>query len=194
MPLSASTPLGPRNCASTSGRYPPGISKSVPTRYIGGNTSAPLHLSLKGVPPPAQVVPGFCRRIGSPPEIIHPDDALPRVSAELGVDKSLLCQPDAGIVPGVLRFFQGSSPSDNPGPEWSPADSRLAAHVQLPGAHITPLVDFLEGEQSGVALVFSKRRVFVFGFRRMLQRLCWRMLGRVLYRRQWVGGCSESFP
>jgi len=44
--------------------------------------------------------------------------------------------------------------------------------VELPGAHITPLIDFLEGEQSGVALVFSKRRVFVFGFRRMLQRLC----------------------
>jgi hypothetical protein len=55
MPLSASTPLGPRNCAGSSGRYPPGISESVPTRYIGGNTSAPLHLSLKGVPPPAQV-------------------------------------------------------------------------------------------------------------------------------------------
>jgi hypothetical protein len=136
------------------------------------NASDPLHLPFGGVPPPAEVVLGFCCRIATTPKILDPDDAVRWVSVELGVDKSLLCQPDAGIVPGVLRFFQRSSPSDDPGPERSPADGRLAAHVEHPGAHITPLIDFLEGEQSGVALVFSKRRVFVFGFRRMLQRLC----------------------
>src|SRR3712207_5626953 len=117
------------------------------------NTSEPLHSPVGGVPPPAQVVLGFCCRIGTAAKIVDADDAIPWVSVELGVDKGLLCQPNAGIVPGELRFCQRTSARDYLGPERSPADGRLAAHVKLPAAHVAPLVDLLQGEQSG--LVFE---------------------------------------
>src|SRR5215203_1480329 len=119
--------------------------------------SEPLHSPVGGVPPPAEVVQGFCCWIGAPPEIVDAHDALPWVGVELGVDKGLLRQPNAGIVPGILRFFQGTSPRDDPGPERSPVDGRLTAHMELSAAHVAPLVDLLKGEESGV----------IFGFRRM---------------------------
>src|SRR5918995_3781203 len=99
------------------------------------NTSEPLHSPLGGVPPPAEIVLGFCCRIGAAAEIVDADDAILWVSVELGVDKGLLRQPNAGIVPGVLRFFQSTSARDDLGPERSPADGRLAAHVKRPAAH-----------------------------------------------------------
>jgi hypothetical protein len=52
------------------------------------DSSESLHLPCGSVPPPAEVVFGFCRRIGSTPDILYPDDAIPRVSAELGVDEA----------------------------------------------------------------------------------------------------------
>jgi hypothetical protein len=116
--------------------------------------SEPFHLPLRDVPPPTQVVFGFCCRIATTPDILQPDDALPWVSVELRVDKSLHCHLNAGIIPGVLRFFQRVLPCHDPGPERGTADASLAAHVELPGAHITPLVDLLEGGQSGVVFVF----------------------------------------
>src|SRR5215217_6230089 len=79
--------------------------------------SEPLHSPIGGVPPPAEVVPGFCCRIGTAGEIVDADDAVPWVSVELGVDKDLLRQPNAGIVPGVLRFFQRTSARHDLGPE-----------------------------------------------------------------------------
>src|SRR5215218_6632552 len=138
------------------------------------STSEPLHSPVGGVPPPAEVVLGFCCRIGATTEIVDADDAIPWVSVELGVDKGLLRHPNAGINPGVLRFFQRTSARDDPGPERSPADGCLAAHVELPAAQVASLVDLLQGEQSGL----------VFGFGRMVQRLCWQRLWRVLHRRE----------
>src|SRR3712207_9062024 len=67
-------------------------------------------------------------------------------------------QPNARVVPGVLRFSWIMPARHDPGPERSATDGRLAARVELPGAHITPLVDFLECEQSGIVFVFSTDR------------------------------------
>src|SRR5215218_7873785 len=136
--------------------------------------SEPLHSSLGGISPPTQVLPRFCCRIGATLEIVDADDAPSWVSIELGVRERLIRQSNAGIVPGVLRFLQRESASDDSGPQRGPADGRLAAHVKLPAAHVSALVDLLQGEQSGV----------VAGFRRMFQRMCW----QVLRRRECVGG------
>src|SRR5215213_1733321 len=142
-----------------------------------------LHSPLGGVSPPTQVLFGFCCRKGAAPGIVDADDALLRVSIELGVRECLIRQPDAGIVPGVLRFLQRTSAGDDPRPQRGPADGRLAAHVQLPVAHVAALVDFLQGEQSGA--VFGSLRMFWGPYRRAF----W----RALRRREWVGGGPGGF-
>src|SRR5215207_9280125 len=141
--------------------------------------SEPLHSSLGGISPPTQVLPGFCCRVGTTPHIVDADYALRWVSIELGVRKRLVSQSNAGIVPGVLRVLQRLSARDDPGSQRSAADRRLAAHVKLPAAHIAALVDLLQGEPCGV----------VAGFRRMFQRMCW----RVLNRRECVAGLPGGF-
>src|ERR687898_2072004 len=121
---------------------------------------------------------GFCCRIGAALEIFDADDALLWVSIELGVRKRFVCQSNAGIVPGVLWFLQRESARDDSGPQRGPADGRLAAHVQLPAAHVAALVDLLQGEPCRV----------VAGFSRVFQRMRW----QVLHRRECVGwrpGC-----
>jgi hypothetical protein len=80
-------------------------------------TSEPLYLPPGGVPPPAEITLGLCRRVGTAPEILHPDYAFPWVSVELGVDEGLLCQPNARVVPGVLRFSWIMPARHDPGPE-----------------------------------------------------------------------------
>src|SRR5215211_347849 len=116
--------------------------------------SEPLHQPLVGVSPAAQVLSGFCCRIRAAPGIFYADDAIVWVSIELCVHKSLVRPFDAGVVPGVLRFLQRTSARDDPGAQRSPADGRLAAHVQLPTAHVATPVDLLHGEQSWVAVGF----------------------------------------
>src|SRR5215210_77061 len=44
------------------------------------------------------------------------------------------------------------STRDDPGPERGRVDCRLAAHMELPAAHVAPFVDFLEGEESGIVI------------------------------------------
>src|SRR3712207_8335953 len=110
--------------------------------------SEPLDSPVGGVPPPAEVVPGFCCRMGAIHEIVDSNDTVPWVGVELGVDKSLLRQPNAGIVPGVLRFFQRTPACHDLGPERGPADRRLAAHVELSAAHEASLVEFLQDRKS----------------------------------------------
>src|ERR671910_383774 len=114
---------------------------------------------------------GFCCRIGAALEIFDADGALLWVSIELGVRKRFVCQSNAGIVPGVLWFLQRESARDDSGPQRGPADGRLAAHVQLPAAHVAALVDLLQGEPRGVIAGFS----------------------RVLHRRECVGGRPGCF-
>src|ERR671913_1592766 len=138
--------------------------------------SQPLHSPLGGISPPTQVLPRFCCRIGATLEIFDADYAPRWVSIELGVRKRLVRQSNAGIVPGVLRFLQRTSASDDPGPQRGPADGRLAAHVKLPGTHIAAFVDLLQGEPCGI----------VAGFRRMFRRMCWRVLPS--------GGCGGGGP
>jgi hypothetical protein len=116
----------------------------------------PLYSPVGDVPPPAEVVLGFCCRIGATPEIIDPDDAVAWVGVELGVDKGPLRKPDAGIVSGVLRFFQRAPARYDLGPARSPADGRFAAHVELPAAQVALLVDFLQGEESRVVSGFRR--------------------------------------
>src|SRR5918994_791662 len=122
---------------------------------------------------------GFCCRIGAALEIFDADDALLWVSIELGVRKRFVCQSNAGIVPGVLWFLQRESARYDSGPQRGPADGRLAAHVQLPAAHVAALVDLLQGEPRGV----------IAGFSRVLQRIC----RHVLHRRECVGGRPGCF-
>jgi hypothetical protein len=43
------------------------------------NTSEPLHSPVGGVPPPAEVVLGFCCRIGAAAKIVDADDSIPGV-------------------------------------------------------------------------------------------------------------------
>jgi hypothetical protein len=140
-----------------------------------------LQMTLRGVSPPAGVFLGFRRWLAS--VFFDTYNALCRVGVELGVRERLVRQSDAGIVPGVLWFFEGTSSRDDPGPERGPADGRLATHVELPAADVAALVDLLEGEQGrivvGSLLEFGRR------YRRAY--------GRIIECRHGVGGSPGGF-
>src|ERR671911_1181977 len=118
--------------------------------------SESIHSPIGGISPPTQVLPGFCCRIGTTLVVFDADQAVRRVSTELGVRKRLVRQPNTGVVPGVLRFLKRTSTRDDPGSQRGPADGRLAAHVKLPAAYVAALVDLLHGEPCGVVAGFGR--------------------------------------